>query len=343
MIYCKCTLKRESGLRPEMMASPTHPFCFNCGYNLSGLQLPQPCPECGRLADPEAETALAREWFARRSSILEWLVRPRTLPSGLWYSLSNDESVKLAGRREARWLWLPVILTFLTVAVGCLVTVEYNVKVWHYDGADPDRRPRSVHYETESDRLFAFDLHLFRGGIWAAVFKKPFSWVEVTERKRMGFGVSVPEYSEPMFLILGCSPLLAVAFGYWPSKKLAFVWSRSRARRLNRDDLPRAIKTASSVIAAPLGTALWLWFVATVSFATWQLCAWDDEILVVVPVMFFAAAGMWALVCLVGYGILARQDRARLVVGSRFALWAVAFILGIGGPTAAGWGLTFLF
>ena len=92
-----------------------HPFCVECSYDLSGLELPRPCPACGRVADPVAQAAEAREWFARRSARMKWLVRPRTTPPGLWYVLSDPASVKLARRRVVCCLWLSTDLFSVTI------------------------------------------------------------------------------------------------------------------------------------------------------------------------------------------------------------------------------------
>ena len=186
----------------------SNPFCFECGYDLSCLDLPRPCPECGRLADPTAQAAEAREWFARPSSTLKWLVRPSTIPSGSWHVLYDPTSAGLARVRVACWLWLSTVLAVVTVGVGRFPTAEYDVKVWCYVGADAERTPLRVVTERETDRLFALNLHLLRGGLFLT---KPASWVQVVECKRSSVGVSVPEDMEPMFLFGGCDPPMGLA------------------------------------------------------------------------------------------------------------------------------------
>lgn len=318
--------------------SSAHPFCFDCGYDLSGLELPRPCPECGRLADPTAQAAEAREWFARRSSRLMWLVLPQRLPPGLWYVLSDPASGKLARRRVVRWLWLPAILAVVTVGVGCFITVDYNVRVWHYDQFDPERRPVGDVTVTETDRLFAFNFHFFRG-VAGLVCQKQASWVQVVERQRKSVDVSVPESIDAFSLLWGCGPLLAVVFGYLPSSRLVAVWTRHRARRQWRVNVAKAAQTAWSVIAVPFGMAAWAWFLAVLIYGIGELSGSNGMASHLVGGLVWAALGWWVFVSLVGYGVLVRQDRARILVRSRSGLWAMVVILSTGGPAGVGWGI----
>lgn len=319
--------------------SSDNPFCFNCGYDLSGLELPRPCPECGRLADPERHAAEARAWFARSSANSIWLVRPHALPFGVLYVLLDNASTRLARRLAVRWLWLPAALTVVTVGLGCFVTVEYDVKTWHYVRSDPQRRPVREVSDSETDRLFDFNLHLFRGGFF---FTKPVSWIEVVERRRTGIAVSVPDSVELMFVFWGCCPLLVVVFGYWPTKKLVVARVLYRTRKRNQRSLPRAAETAWALIAVPLGLAVWVWFVAAIAHGICELFVpnrWDWSM---AEVLLWAEVGWWVLVCLVGYGVLARQDRSRIVSGSRIGLWVAVIIVSLGGPAVVGWGLIHL-
>lgn len=317
-----------------------HPFCLECGYDLSGLQLPRRCPECGRLADPETEAAEAREWFARRAPKLLWLGGQETVPLGLSCMLSDVASAKLARRRTTRWLWLPAILAVFTVGFGCFVTVEYAVRVGYYDLSAPEQRSMSVATRTETDRLFALNLHLFRGGLF---FRKPASWVEVVERQRKSLGVSVPDDIDPYALFWGCGPLLAVVFGYWPSRKLAVAWVRHRAGCERRDDLANAIQTSWSVMSVPLGMAVWAWLLVLLVYGLVALSGSGGANGFLLVWLSLGAVGWWILVCLVGYGILAKQYRPRFVIGTRIGLWGVAVILNLGGPAAVTCALFYTF
>lgn len=309
------------------------PFCFECGYDLSGLELPRPCPECGRHADPAIQASEAREWFKRRPARLRWLVRPQTVPPGFWFVLSDAASAELARRRVIRWLWLPAVLVLVTVGAGCFLTVEYDVKVWYYERSDAERKPIRVVTDSETDRLFAFNLHLFRGGFF---FTKPASWVRVVERRPRDFGVGMPKSLDHMLLFWGCSPLLLLLFGYLPARESALAWLRCRARRQGRADLANATRTAWSVISVPLGMAVWMWLVAAWVHGVGELLGFRG---IASTCLVTVAGGWWLLVTLIGYAVLVKPDRSRIIVGSRIGLWAVVVILSVGGPVAVGWAL----
>ena len=96
-------------------------------------------------------------------------------------------------------------------------------------------------------------------------------------------------------------------------------------------------------MAVPLGMAAWLWSVAVIGHGICELFAPNGSGLSRFEVLLFAAVVWWVLVCLIGYGVLARQDRSRVVFGSRIALWAVVVIVSLGGPAVVGWGLSRVF
>lgn len=83
---------------PTEPSAVPRPFCFHCGYDLSGLTLPRPCPECGRLRQPGIDEADARRWFATRVAAWQFFVRPGKTPVGLLYTLSDDAPSRIARR-----------------------------------------------------------------------------------------------------------------------------------------------------------------------------------------------------------------------------------------------------
>lgn len=108
----------------DMPESPA--FCFSCGYDLTGLDLPRACPECGRLADPAAQTEAARQWFARGAAWRWWVGKA---PPGVLYVLHDPDSLRRAHLRQWRWLWLPMIVIPIIVVVR-LSLFRGNVFMW---------------------------------------------------------------------------------------------------------------------------------------------------------------------------------------------------------------------
>jgi hypothetical protein len=313
-------------------------LCFGCGYDLHGLELPRPCPECGCVADPAAQAAAAREWFARRSANLKWLIQPRSIPASIWYVLDDAASVKLSRRRMVRWMWLPAAIAVVLVGVGCFVTVKHDVRTWYYERSDVERRAVRDMSRTETHRLFAFELHF--GDLF---FKKPATWVMVIERQRTGLGVSVPKRFNPMFVFWGCWPLVVIVFGYLPARWLVVAMTRLHARKHGREYRSTSARTVLSVMTVPLGVAEWVWVLAAVVYGVGQIFGRFDIIEYILEGLVLGAAGCWVLVSIVGFGVLVRADRASVVVRSRLVAWGIAVVVSIGGPAAAGWGLALLF
>ena len=123
-------------------------FCFDCGYDLHGLELPRACPECGCVADPAGDVRRVRSWFAGRPAAIGWILRPGRIPPGSWYALFDRGSLQLARKREWLWLWMPALLAAVTVAMGCLITVEYDAtfvrEMFRLLGDAPDELPKFI-------------------------------------------------------------------------------------------------------------------------------------------------------------------------------------------------------
>ena len=317
-------------------AATGRPFCFDCGYDLHGLELPRACPECGCVADLAGDVRRVRSWFACRSAAIGWILYPSKIPAGAWYALSDSASLQLARKREWLWLWLPAILAAVTVAAGCLITVEYDAKVWYYKQADPDRKPLRVVNESETDRLYAFNLQLFRGGFF---FTKPASWVQVVERQRKRLGISLPDYLEPTFLFWGCAALFAVIFGYLPARGVVLGHAKYAAKSRGQPGLQRASRAVWTLMAVSLGIVLWLWLGAVVLYGFSKLLIPTANEFYLVAVLLCVPAGLWVLVSLIGYARLMKQDRARFIVANRLVGCTVLTAVSIGGPAAVFWAL----
>lgn len=328
----ECTSEPTAQSSTELDDAPAFPFCFQCGYDLTGLSLPHPCPECGRLADPEVDAAAARKWFARKSSMLTWLIRPRSIPGGLWCALSDAESARIGRRRVFQWLWLPAILTAFTVGVGHFITVEFDVRIRHKQSGALNWSDWAVH-ETDSDRLFAFNLHLFRGSMSFGNM----TWVAHAVRQRTGFRMSAPTSFDPLPLVWGGAPLAAVALGYHLPRILYVPRKRRYFGELAQRAATRAARIAWTLMCAPLGIALWVWLFSAWVQAVETFSESEESSLVSSGLLSQVAFIWWAIASVIGYGMLARRDHVCLFPRNRLACWVICVTLCLGSPVAFVW------
>jgi hypothetical protein len=92
------------------------PTCFECGYDLTGLDLPHRCPECGRVADPQNAGDEVYAWFASRRAV--WLRSP---PACFMAQLHEGRCLRVAARRLLISLVVPwLVLVGLVVGLNCL-------------------------------------------------------------------------------------------------------------------------------------------------------------------------------------------------------------------------------
>lgn len=130
-------------------------FCLSCGYNLTGLDLPRACPECGNLSDPFPDLQRAREWFCGREAWCWSLRSSSQLPTGIPYALIDERTAEFAVRRIVLGLWVLSILNIIFVLAASCVAIEKHVYLQYYLAGGPVRTEEL----TEFDNLFHLNLH----------------------------------------------------------------------------------------------------------------------------------------------------------------------------------------
>lgn len=300
--------------RPIISASA--PFCPACGYDLTGLDMPRACPECGRLADPARDSDAAQRWFTESRSELEWLVRPSTVPAALYYASSGPSLIPAARRRQFRWLWLPAILTAFAVVAGTCIVVEYDVKTWHYNTADPERTPVQVSETIERDRLYSFS-GFYRGGDARLVLPTGEALIEYKERSRVRAVLDLPDSFHQlsfniMWLVI---PWLGLLCGYLPARLIVRWHGRRFAKTYGQTSAAHPGMVCSSLMAAPLGVSIWAWLGVTIAFGVRTACLEDAGEPGSLDCWLEWPLGvvfcLWCLVGGIGWPILVTRDGAR--------------------------------
>lgn len=239
------------------------PFCFSCGYDLTGLSLPRPCPECGQLADPERQTEEARRWFASRRSWLWLFTRASKIPPAVLYALDDPTSVHLARRRMFIGIILPALLCTFIVFVGSTIGVKKRYKEWYYDPNDPDRTPRRVSIDTEVDRLYSFNLHFDLFG-----FRPPPSWVKESELlPGQSFTLNWPSryfLIDPVTLIHFGPPWVILLFGYLPCRFILLGLGKRASPGKTGPRTSTSLKSGLVLPCAGLAVQNWSWVGAVV-------------------------------------------------------------------------------
>ena len=316
-------------------------FCFECGYDLYGLELPRPCPECGHVRDPLRDEGECRRWFASPRAGLRWLLRPSRNPPGLCYVLNDPVSARVAHHRRFRWLWLPAILSSLVVLASLPIAVEYDVKIWYYSSSDPHQTPLRVVNEVETDRLYSFNWHGFRGGFfWGIFFGKPAAWVEVADRTRKAFVFDLPDGIDPLLILWAGAPWFGLLFGYLPAQRVVSWRARRAAARHRHPQLAAAAVACTSLTAPAFGAVLWFWFAAVVLTGAATILVGSDEMLADQLVLYPlpAGAGWWLLTAALSWRRFVTQDRARKIFARRLSVCLVLTGITVAGPPVAFWG-----
>jgi hypothetical protein len=312
-----------------------HPYCFDCGYNLQGLELPRACPECGRHCDPAVEIPQLRAWFARRKTAITWLFRKGPAPTGIWTALGDKRSLAIAKRRERFWLWLPALLTLVTVGVGSFVTVDYSLRMWYYEKTDLLRKPFG-------EEKFVGTAWLIGPGLFSPVWTGgvPNSWIMVRERHRTGVGWAAPSCLIYPHLISGGPPIVAILISFLPCKLLSRCAANLGTKVHRRPEIVRASKAAWSLMAGPLGASLWLWLLVIWICAGYELIGpiyLPSPHLRIIEILAWASLALWTVGAGASLVKLSWCDRARLVIANRFIGYAVGLPVLWVGPVLAAW------
>ena len=141
-------------------------FCLNCSYSLRGLPTKHPCPECGHLADRDAERQEVMDLINQPMLKLGWRMSQfwKPLPVGWWWVLDQPQDRHIASRRALKWFAVCcLLLTILSVPtlIG-FDRVITTTTFWHPQANDP------VIIETYNDHRMAMAfgvLGLARPGI----------------------------------------------------------------------------------------------------------------------------------------------------------------------------------
>lgn len=304
------------------------PFCFYCGYNLTGLGLPRPCPECGRSADPTRQADKARAWFASWRAWLGSLSRSSRLPAGLLYVLYDDRSRRVARRRLFIALVMPALLSLVTVLAGASFVVHRNYKIYYMAPDDPHQTQRRVRQDSADDRPFNFDLHLFLGfSAWDLVLPAPPpTWDRFEEITSSETRFAPPPVLDDWAATAAFAPLLILACGYGSCRLLLRVTTKGFGESEEKRRLRRSLKAATSIPVVLCGLGSWLWLVAVVTIAVegfGKLPAMVGDVYMLLPLL---AVAIWLIAAAVGSWTYIRLDRGGIV----FVPWSWFWIACVG-------------
>jgi hypothetical protein len=249
-----------------MEQGQARPFCFSCGYDLSGLDLPHPCPECGHLADPERQIDEARRWFAGRRAWLWLFTRSSKIPPALLYALHDPTSSRLARRRMFLGIIFPALLSAFIVFGGSTIGVEKRYKVWYYNPADPDQTPRRVRETTEIDNLYQFNLHFdFDFSITGLFFPPPASWVQQRELLPGQSLVFVWPPSFDLYTLANAGvPWILLLFGYVPCWLILMSLGKRALLHESNVNILASIRSSLALPHVGLAMVCWIWFLLVV-------------------------------------------------------------------------------
>lgn len=312
------------------------PFCFYCGYSLTGLDLPRPCPECGQTADPQRQLDEARTWFASWRAWFGAVRRPSRLPAGLLYALDDNRLRKIARRRVFIALVLPALLTSMVVLAGASFAIHKTGRSYYVNPKDPARTPLRVEPLLNDERPFNFYLHmrlnLFRSS-------PPPTWEYVEEVTSSKATFSPPPELDSLAVTAGFAPFLVLIFGYGSSVLLLeFIVKRLRVIR-GRQRLQSSLRVMASVPVILVGIGSWLWLLGIVYLlvvGSGDVQRFNDDD---IPNALLSGSVMiWLLSGIIGPLIYVRFDRCGRLYVPRYLFYIPSMVLSVGGPLLA-WSL----
>jgi hypothetical protein len=140
----------QAGAAPARRAE----VCPECGYDLTGLELPYRCPECGTPVDPAGDNERAVAWFASWRGLLFAKAPPH---AGRY--LRDPRCRRPARKRLVRWLLLMLANAGAILAANGVVVVR-DVWVTRFVPSSPERIV-DEYAATRRDRIFDTNTHLF--------------------------------------------------------------------------------------------------------------------------------------------------------------------------------------
>lgn len=296
-------------------------FCFQCGYDLSGLELPRPCPECGTIRDPEQDAIAARKWFATASAVFDWPLRRSRVPLGVHHLLDDAASNRIALRRRLLWLVLPNLLLFLLVVLGMTIRLEFVQNGYYYAYDDPLKQP-VLHYEEyytapllnpgpefiEAEKTnkdaFRKERELFKSG----------TFTTAGQQTLIGFSSwgswQLNQYYNESWIY----PVVFILIGYAVSHVALCLTVRRNAIAPDKVATARSIRKLDVLAAAPLAVVCWAGVGLLVIRFLCTLTALPADMRAIASVASFGLAIIFAMYMPLGIYLLVRRDKAKRTV-----------------------------
>jgi len=207
--------------------------------------------------------------------------------------------------------------------------IRYDVRSWYYDPADPSQRPGYLERYERTSRPCTldlnFDLRLFGP-------QPPPNWINVRERSNHRLCFAPPPRPDVVSVCLSW-PLVALLFGYLPSRLVLSTFAAVASRRRGRPQLRRSVRACDRLMCVTAATGTWLWLAAVVVLAACELLRLESAALdrsiacgLLLALMLFLAGMLGATSRLVS------MDRARLIFPSKLAAALLIILPLLGGP-----------